>query len=471
MALCSAPAVAGVVHGVVVEGVSSRPLARTRVFLQTLGAGGPRGVAAVLTNRAGQFVFNAVPDGQYQVSAMRAGFAPAVWGQKRPYAAGTWLAVTAESVTFAEIRMARLGAVSGRVLDENRVGLPEVPVLAYPARIPLRAAVQVKSDDRGFYRLAGLAPGRYWIRTGALELEDRTGLLPTFAPEYTGTRDARVVRVEVDQEIPEVDLIPVAGRLVRLGGQITGCQGQVKVTLSSDTGRRETTAGCAGKYGFEALAPGDYELLAERREGEPLAAHLELHVDRDTENANLNLTPWPRVQIESEARLTGRRRDAAGPDPDVELPPGMTPMLPGYWDLTAQPEKDRALVSIGAIPGSRRASRRPDPDWFEVYLEPVRWNRVQAKWGKGAELSGKAPPGMPIYLWPVDGEARRRVNGPKTTYADLRGRYQFPGLAAGRYLVLSSPDLAEVDEEALRAARAQEVVLEEGQALVRDLNR
>jgi hypothetical protein len=75
-----------------------------------------------------------------------------------------------------------MGAISGRVLDENGVGLQRITVLTYHARFPLRSVAEAKSDDRRVYRIAGLDPGRYWLRTAAAILDDGSGLLPTFGP-------------------------------------------------------------------------------------------------------------------------------------------------------------------------------------------------------------------------------------------------------------------------------------------------
>lgn len=76
----TAAAFAGVIHGVAIEQTSSRPLARTRVKLETLVSTCPQTAFSILTNRSG--------------------FAPVIWGQKRPYAAGLLIAVTRASVTL-----------------------------------------------------------------------------------------------------------------------------------------------------------------------------------------------------------------------------------------------------------------------------------------------------------------------------------------------------------------------------------
>ncbi len=114
--------------------------------------------------------------------------------------------VTEDSTIFAELHMRHKGAVTGRVLDENGVGISDAPVLAYRARLPIRLAGSAITDDRGVYRIHGLEPGKYWVRSGAFVLEDGTGVLPTFGPESLESREARIHVVALDSDTPDADV-------------------------------------------------------------------------------------------------------------------------------------------------------------------------------------------------------------------------------------------------------------------------
>src|SRR5216117_4457182 len=92
------------------------------------------------------------------LTAVRDGYFPAAYGQRLPIGRGTPIQVTAESDLFAELRLRRKGAITGRVLDENGVARAGVSVLAYRARLPLRSAGTAVSDDRGVFRIHGLDP-------------------------------------------------------------------------------------------------------------------------------------------------------------------------------------------------------------------------------------------------------------------------------------------------------------------------
>ena len=135
---------AGVVQGVVVEHASGRPVARTHVRLDPVPKAGGAPVLPLLSRagRAGQFSFSTVPAGLYILSAVRDGYFPAAYGQRRAVGRGMPIQVSADSSLFAELRLRQKGAITGRVLDENGVAAPRVSVLAYRARLPLRSADQ-----------------------------------------------------------------------------------------------------------------------------------------------------------------------------------------------------------------------------------------------------------------------------------------------------------------------------------------
>jgi hypothetical protein len=157
---------AGVIQGVVLEHASGRPVARTMVRLDPVPtpAGEQKEPVILRAGRAGQFSFGNIPPGRYILTARRDGYFPVSYGQRRAVGRGVPIDVTADSAFFAELRLRQKGAITGRVLDENGVAAQRVPVLAYRARLPLRSTGSGMSDDRGVYRIAGLEPGKYWVR-------------------------------------------------------------------------------------------------------------------------------------------------------------------------------------------------------------------------------------------------------------------------------------------------------------------
>jgi len=482
---------AGVVRGVVLEHASGLPLARARVRLDPIPA--PGVTLKPLQGRAeksGHFVFIDVPDGSYILTALRQPYFPCAYGQRRPEGQGTPIVVTADSDLFAELRMYRQGAITGRVLDENGIGLSDVAVIAYRARLPLVSAGRAVSDDRGVYRVHGLDPGNYWVRTVATTLDDGTGLLPTWGPETLETREAHMQRAVLDSDTIDADLRPIAGRLFHLSGKVQceplppeapPAETRIVVTLTSETGRKSVEGGCNGIYTFQGLAPATYEVLATRGNGD--AGFFELSLDHDTENGNVQLTPPPTVLIHvrpANTALTviGKRQDLDESEPEQEIKP-RTRLAPGHWELTARVAPGQYVESISAFGAIRRETVNAvlPPDWFTIFIPATRTvaeitvtvSNQAAQLDASVIQDGQPVPGAPVFLWPVDAAARRSLHGDRVVLADVKGHAHFDGLPPGDYRVLSTFDVSEMDQEILDEAAAQTIHVDLGQAASVDL--
>ena len=479
---------AGTIQGVVLEQASGRPLARTVVRLEPvpkLGTTtGPP--LAMRAGRTGQFLFQSVAPGFYLLSGSRTGYFPAAYGQRLPIGRGTSIEVTTDSNFFTELRLRRKGALTGRILDENGVATTGIPVVAYRARLPLRSAGSATSDDRGVYRIHGLDPGKYWVRSGAQTLDDGSGWLPTFGPQSREVRDARMHQVTVDSDTTDADISPEPGALFRIGGVVTcDTPGLVTVTLSSETGRRHAQTGCGFpfRYAFEALSPGVYELSA-MLQNAPSAGFLELFVDRDTDSANIQILQLPPMEIEVRragsnavadipVTLIGRRQDLSESEPPRDIAGPRVTLPPGHWEFRARVPAGQYVESIVnmRVP-SRRLSKPERPsDWFDVFIEPRVPARIRITvsdqtgliGGRVVGEAGKAVPGVPVFLWPVAESARRSLSGPLQMLSDTEGRFRFESLPAGDYRILASFDINEIDCDLLELSRAPVIRAEASQ--------
>jgi hypothetical protein len=479
-----AAANAGVVQGAVVEHASGRPMARTRVRLQPVPkAGVDIKPLIVRAGISGHFIFPAVPEGLYLLTAIRDHYFPASYGQRLPYGQGTPIQVTTGSDLFAELRMRRMGAITGRVLDENGIGLPDVNVVAYRTRLPLRIAGSALSDDRGVYRIHGLDPGKYWVRTGALTLDDGSGFLPTFAPEAMESHEARIYPVVVDAEMSDADLRPVPGALLHLtvSPQCQPMGAPVMVAVSSETGRRGGNTFCGAAYRFDGLAPAGYEVYAETLDGTEFG-FTEMLLNHD-ELATVVMVPPPRVNIVFEGlngvtdarpdvTLTVRRQDLAGTGPEREIKPPQTTLQPGHWEIRARTGPGEYVESIAnTYGGPRRSIRRERPtDSFDVFIETRLQASIKVVFSSTAgtiagnvRTAGKPEPGIPVFLWPVAEQARRSLGGQLRIISDVNGAFRFDSLPPGDYRLLATFDLNEADEESMEMARAGTVHVEASQ--------
>lgn len=481
----------GVVQGTVQEFASGYSLSRTSVRLVPV----PRADNINLkqmqmrTGPAGQFVFFSVPDGYYFLIATRNGYFPGAYGQRRPNGQGTPILVTKDSDLFTQLRMHRKGAITGRVLDENGVGIEGVPVVAYRAHLPLRVVAQGTSDDRGVYRIHGLDTGKYWVRTTAHTLEDGSGMLPTFGPQSREVREARAHDVRLDEDTPDADVHPEFGSLFQLGGELQCFSGEtIKVTLTSETLQRTTQGHCGGTYHFVSLSPAVYEVTAEFLNGQE-SGYIELFVDKTNLSAAVKLQPPPTVEfdihragstspVDFPVTVTGRRQDLYDAGAEQQLTTPRATMLAGHWELSAQAGADKYIESISNFQGQLRRELPVEKsvEWFDIFLDMRSMARVRitvadkaAQIGGSVMKEGKPVPGAPVFLWPLAESAKRSLKGYRMTIADTDGNYRFEGLPQGDYRMLATYDFTEIDEAALDEGLAVSIHAEASQRATADL--
>jgi len=479
---------AGVIQGVVLEQASGVLLARSTLRLDPIpnASGGALRSLQVRSGRRGEFAFLGIPVGMYILTATRAEYAPTAYGQRRPGGQGTPIQVTADSSLFADLRMARLAAISGRVLDENGAGLSGVTVVAYRARLPLRQAGHAESDDRGIYRIHGLDPGKYWVRSAAHTLDDGTGLLPTFGPQSREARNAKVQEARLDYETQYADVEPEIGSLFSLGGKVT-CAPEpqpksdgtppppLTVTVSSETGRKSTQLVCNQSYRFDGLAPAHYEVFAQFADGSA-TGFIELDLDRSSDLGSVQVTPPPPVTFlvsragQGEARialtLTGWRDDLAEVEEPRTIKTPRDTLPPGHWDIQGSVGPGQYIESIGPPnpPVTRvGAEQRPD-DAFRVLIANRAGLTVRVVIAEptgtiagGVVKEGGPVPGAPVFLWPVTDEVRRQLGGTRQVLSNTDGKFRFEGLPPGDYRLLASFDIREADAEIVEQTNAARI--------------
>ena len=144
--LAAASLHAAVIRGTVVTHEGGEPLSQTAVTLRAIaGTGG-----ATLTTKTGPFglfEFPYVAPGAYLLTATRQFYVPAYYGQKRWNSAGLPIVVEENAAMMLNIRMHRYGAITGRVVDENDVGILAHEVIAYKDVQPLSVLARATTDD------------------------------------------------------------------------------------------------------------------------------------------------------------------------------------------------------------------------------------------------------------------------------------------------------------------------------------
>jgi hypothetical protein len=179
----------GVIEGLVLRVDDGRPVAGARIVL-TQRPPALTSTFSTTTNANGEFFFPNLGPGTYSLFASADGFADRGYGQSRLLAPGMPIALAPnQHFTHAVISLTPLGAVVGRVLDEDS-GQPlvDVPVRLYrPVYGPVGRYHSViakgSTNDRGEYRLYGIPSGQYYLGLGTDGTE-----IPPILPVERATR-------------------------------------------------------------------------------------------------------------------------------------------------------------------------------------------------------------------------------------------------------------------------------------------
>ena len=424
---------AAILRGTVVERETGKALARALVAVHPI-SGSAGATLSVRANSYGVFEFPPMAAGAYLVAISHKGFAAVQYGQEQWNAPGKPVNLSESGETVLRVALPRLGSISGRISDEADVGLVEHEVLAYRNTRPPVMVAQAATDDRGMYRIHGLEPGAYLVRTAAKQYDDG-GYLPTFYKESSTAERGNPVEVAMDRETPDVNVRPAPGRLFRMGGEARGPGSQrdsVEISLISDMGVERVTADGSGAFRFPPAAPGKYELLARSSNA---AAWVAVEImDRDRE-IRLNLEPVPQVAFEFQdgagarvdaagVMVLARRKELSGRGPVqyLQAAGGRVPLLPGRWEFSVAPNE--AYYASGWVESTVPADAPTPAIALKVGANPGTLH------GLVAGESKEPVAGAPVYL-EYEGEVR---NG----RTDVDGKYRFIGLAPGDYRVWST---------------------------------
>jgi hypothetical protein len=474
---------AAVIRGVVVENLTSRPLARALVSLQPIGST-PGGLKSVRADAHGTFAFDSLAIGAYIVKASRKSFMPAEYGQKRWNSAGLPVVLEDEDArVYLDIRLLRYSAISGTVVDENDEGLPAHEVLAYRNSKAPELMAHATSDERGVYRLYGLEPGTYVVRTAGEQSNDGS-YLPTFSKETDKLEQARTVDLFPDQEANDVDVRPLPGRLYSLSAAVSPLSPDTSITLVSQMGRRTIQA---PSYRFAALPPGDYELFAQSpadpAPGEGfVGAYQRISLGADASVSLLFRAPSGVAVVGAPANTSGeiriRRADLAGTGPTTVMPlqNGAATIPIGRWEVMLLPPLG---TYVSGLSGPIFAAGRWRPDgWQEIASPPsvgIGGVRFTVSAGPSAihgivKSSDDPVSGVPVYLEAYNATASKRVADLRTAISDMHGQYRFDDLAPGTYRILGTFEYLSPNMETMSASGAQLVTVDAHSALSSDLD-
>jgi hypothetical protein len=265
-----------VVVGVVVEGLNGAPVGDALVSLRSREGGS---VQRTVTNPGGSFVFFNVAPGPYDLTVTKSGYASGTFGQRRSAGSGRVLALAGDRADL-KLPVWKHAAVCGTLSDSSGAPLAGVQLDAFGSvaaagRLSFRTAVtySARTDDRGRFRIYGLAPGRYLITPRRSELHAASPPIP-IDPSIDAAiedvdGDGADVTVREGEERCGVDIRLTRVVAYRVRGQLTSgaTAGSVVAQIVLADPRflegvviAETTVDDAGTFVFPRVPAGRYEV-------------------------------------------------------------------------------------------------------------------------------------------------------------------------------------------------------------------
>lgn len=360
-----------VIRGRVVEQDTGQPVARATISLSGSVAAqrSPRdGPVQTQTDVDGRYEFTLLPAGDYVIyvtaGELRATHLPQAYGESRPPQAGRFPRPQPIKLADGEIRedanvaLWRAFAIEGRVVNE--FGEPmagvylQVRAASTGRQVGMSGPYSFSSDDRGAYRVYGLAPGSYTVcastRGGVPSsegLEER--YVETCHPSALTEANAQPVTV-ISGDIAGVDIRLQRSRTYTVSGTALDSKGaplqRGQVSLMRIDRYGSSGSGLEvrpdGRFVARGLAPGEYAIQADtwRRSG-PMDVP-----DPDREVA---LLPFriDGFDIDGLVVATSRVATVAG---RLVFEDAAPPNRTSGMQVLASPERSRARVGIMGPP-------------------------------------------------------------------------------------------------------------------------
>ena len=485
-----ASAPSGQIAGTVRSAADGAPIGRARVVAQSANSG-PH---VTLTGADGRYVLTGLPLGSYTITVTRTGYAPRRYGEARNTGPAQVNMAPTWRVTDIDVTLEPGRHIAGRILDEDGTPFAGAVVEALVARADggrdaLAAIASSRTDDRGEFRVYGLAPGEYFVSAADPAFGSVTaaaGVLrysPTYHPGVVSPGEAKPVIVPETGEAPRIEFRLKLVAPVRVSGTIVAHNGRELLSgailmspleglTAAAGGPDDPSMSPDGRFSFGHVQPGRYQIRARGetdRTGTPLFAAYSVDVQgRDVDGIRMTLRPGAVIA----GTVVVEARNGAPPPPLAALRV-RAPSVDGssFGDAptgTVQPDRSFALRGVAQGAHQIVVDGLPHPWVLKEVLsrgvnvtdraldvgeqEQVRGVRVTVT-DVGTEVTGvvrdrrnqpAANAGVLVFsrvplFWM---RTSRRI---RIAYTDADGRFTITGLPAGDYFAVASRSVDESD--------------------------
>ena len=478
----SAKPVTCTVSGQVVRDDNGAAIQRAHVVLKAYSA--PQRTYSTLSDEVGKFSIAGIEPGRYELFAQKNGYLLYEFGRREARYRGAVLNLpTGRVMDDMVLRMMGAAVIAGKVLDEDGEPVSGAQVQAlfelhrnryysiFFEEPDFTPAGAVTTNDFGEFRLIGLYPGEYLVRSsdpdfsGINSLLGKGANLATFYPATTSMADAVPVALAAGQEV-HIDIqLRSSNATARIRGKIVPPSGhspnEVSILLDADNNLPlmpgySVSIDENGTFEISSVASGAYTLRAALNDrGRRYSAVLPLTIgDRDIDDV--------RVVVAPEKQLRGRISILSGSLAAQEKPPlrVMFGTRNGFSNLTAV-----------AADGTFTVELEPRTYAVKVFGAPENFYIKSAHYGlqdvlqNGLALGAGTPPGvleivMGTSAATLEGTITDKEGGPETlglllvpdqpnlfkAYAfkqgatDSLGKFRFTGLAPGAYKLVAIKD-------------------------------
>ncbi|MGH9144111.1 MAG: carboxypeptidase regulatory-like domain-containing protein, partial [Vicinamibacterales bacterium] len=269
-----------VIRGRILDAASGRGLPRAEVRAGPNAPQFPNRI--VMTDADGHYEIKGLPAETYVINVSKPNYVRASWGAERVEGPGRRIPLAEGQVLEKiDVRLARAGVVTGKVVDEFGDPVTDVFVTAMHyqyiqgSRRLIQAGRGGSTNDIGEYRVYGLSPGQYFVSATLrnfngmnADTSDRSAYAPTFYPGTGNVGQAQRLTIAPGQIAPGINLTLLPIQTARVSGSALDADGQPMANMMINVMQRVGSA-MVGNSGAQIrpngtftvkLTPGDYLL-------------------------------------------------------------------------------------------------------------------------------------------------------------------------------------------------------------------